>query len=79
VAIASFGREVREIQIRFVAGFHDGSIWKVNLNARVDGRGINTGCIGFYIMAASTRIREKCRRGGDRRYYKINRSFRVIN
>jgi hypothetical protein len=47
VTFASFGREVREIQVRFVAGLYDGAIGEVNLNAGVDGRGINTGCIGL--------------------------------
>ena len=66
MTFASLGRKIRQIQVRFVAGLDDGAIWKVDLNAGVDGRGINTRCIGFYIMAASTCIREKCRRGGDR-------------
>jgi hypothetical protein len=79
MTFASLGRKIRQIQVRFVAGLDDGAIWKVDLNAGVDGRGINTRCIGFYIMAASTCIREKCRRGGDRRYDIINTSFRIIN
>jgi hypothetical protein len=79
MTFTSFGREIREVQVCGVAGLHDGAVWQVNLNSGGDGRGINTGCIGLYIMAASTRIREKCRRGGDRRYNNINRSFRFIN
>jgi hypothetical protein len=54
VTIISFSREAQEIQVHCVAGLHDGAIGKVNLNARVDRREINTVCIGIYIMAGRT-------------------------